>query len=185
MNRDPVVEQVRETIDIVALVAETVELTKQGDFHSGLCPLHADKDPSLRVWEKGNNWKCFGCGESGDCFTWIEKREGIGFREALEILGKRAGLEIQSGPKDDDWETHVGFFHEALLKNESVLARLLDPTGNRGYTMEPIKGARLGYRRHKNGAGYITFPIADTKTAVAKGYRAGLVDRKDAKDPRF
>jgi DNA primase len=79
-------------VDIVELFSEFgVKLKQKGKRYLGLCPWHEDKDPSLSVDREKGLYNCFGCGESGDVFTLVEKMKGFGFKESLAYLKDRAG----------------------------------------------------------------------------------------------
>ncbi|MCL5432485.1 MAG: DNA primase, partial [Patescibacteria group bacterium] len=90
------VSQVREKIDIVQLISEYVPLKKAGRNFKANCPFHGEKTPSFVVSPERQIWHCFGCGKGGDCFTFLMEYESLEFPEALRILAKRVGIEIQS-----------------------------------------------------------------------------------------
>ena len=69
--------RVRAATDLVALVQETVELRPRGHEFWGCCPFHGEKTPSFHIIPATQVWHCFGCGEGGDCFTYIMKRENL------------------------------------------------------------------------------------------------------------
>ena len=70
--------KVRDATDLVALVSETVELRPRGNTDLwGCCPFHGEKTPSFHVIPATQVWHCFGCGEGGDAFTYVMKREGL------------------------------------------------------------------------------------------------------------
>jgi len=89
------VEEIKQRIDIVDLIGSYVELKKAGANHKAICPFHSEKTPSFMVSADKGIFKCFGCGESGDIFTFIEKIEGVDFPEALKILAERAGVKLK------------------------------------------------------------------------------------------
>ena len=99
-------ERVREATDFVSLVGETVQLRERssGDFW-GCCPFHHEKSPSFHVKADTGFWYCFGCGEGGDVFNYVQKREGLDFPDAIRYLADRAGIELHEtghanrGPK--------------------------------------------------------------------------------------
>ena len=70
-------ERVRQATDVLALVGETVELRQRGNSFWGCCPFHQEKSPSFHVDPQTGLWKCFGCGESGDVFAYVMKREAL------------------------------------------------------------------------------------------------------------
>lgn len=88
-------ERIRERIDMVALVSEYVHLKRRGpDDFWGCCPFHDEKSPSFHIRPERGVYKCFGCGKGGDVFRFMEEAEGLTFREALERLASRAGVEV-------------------------------------------------------------------------------------------
>lgn len=90
-------EQIRSSVSILDVVGGYVALKKRGVNHIGLCPFHNEKTPSFNVNESLQIFKCFGCGEGGDVFTFISRIEGLEFREAVEWLAQRAGIPIPRG----------------------------------------------------------------------------------------
>lgn len=94
---DAQVQQVKQKADIVQVVGERVTLKKAGRHFSGLCPFHGEKTPSFTVSPEMQIYKCFGCGEGGDVFSFLQAYEGMTFAEALEFLAKQVGVELTSG----------------------------------------------------------------------------------------
>ena len=92
-DRD-LVERVKDATDLVALVGQAVKLRKAGSAYTGLCPFHSERSPSFQVVPGRNFYHCFGCGKSGDAFSWLMEREGLSFPEAMEQLAQAAGIEI-------------------------------------------------------------------------------------------
>ena len=97
MARDAVAE-VRDRTEIVDLVSNYVQLKKTGRSYKGLCPFHQEKTPSFVVFPESGNFHCFGCGRGGDVFTFYMGVEHVEFREALQELAKRAGIELVNAP---------------------------------------------------------------------------------------
>lgn len=96
-------EQVRDAVDLVALVGEKVALRRAGRSWKGLCPFHAERTPSFTVNPDRQVWHCFGCGKGGDVFAWVTENEKVAFPEALRMLAERAGVELPKtsrGPAD-------------------------------------------------------------------------------------
>lgn len=88
-------EQVRQAVDIVDLVGSYVQLRRQGRNFVALCPWHDDSRPSLQVNPDRQSFKCWVCDYGGDVFSFIMRAEGLEFREALELLAERAGIELR------------------------------------------------------------------------------------------
>src|SRR3990167_7296537 len=99
------VDEVKNKIDIVQIIGESVKLTKAGRNYKGLCPFHNEKTPSFMVTPELQIYKCFGCGESGDVFTFLEKREGTEFYEALTYLAEKAGIKLERKRDDNRSES--------------------------------------------------------------------------------
>ncbi|MCE5266939.1 MAG: DNA primase [Planctomycetaceae bacterium] len=88
-------ERVKQAVDIVDLVGSHIQLRRQGRNYVGLCPWHDDTRPSLQVNPERQSFKCWVCDIGGDVFSFVMKNEGVEFREALEMLADRAGIEIE------------------------------------------------------------------------------------------
>src|SRR5918997_2737737 len=97
MARDAV-QEVRERTDIVELIGAYVGLKKAGRSYKGVCPFHQEKTPSFIVFPDSQNFHCFGCGRGGDAFSFYMGVERAEFREALQELAKRAGVELVNAP---------------------------------------------------------------------------------------
>ena len=89
------VRQVAERISVYEVVSEYVQLRRAGVNYTGLCPFHAEKTPSFNVNPARETFHCFGCGAGGNVFSFIMKIEGVGFPEAVKILARKAGIEIE------------------------------------------------------------------------------------------
>ncbi len=90
------VESIKDRLDIVDIIGEKVVLKKTGRSYKGLCPFHQEKTPSFVVFPDSQHFHCFGCGKSGDLFTFYELSQKVDFREALTELAQRAGVEIEN-----------------------------------------------------------------------------------------
>ncbi len=147
------VKEVKEKTDIVALIGEHVSLKKAGRHWKGLCPFHNEKSPSFTVSPELQLYKCFGCGKSGDVFTFLEEYEGLDFPDALKILATKAGVElipqkgIESGKKEGIYEANdlaAKFYHYILLNDVHGTSSLEYFTERRGLTRETIEAFSLG-----------------------------------------
>src|SRR3990172_5493751 len=89
------VEEVKSKTDIVSIIGERIELKKAGRNYKAPCPFHSEKTPSFIVSPEIQIYKCFGCGESGDVISFLEKYEGMEFYETLKYLAERAGIALK------------------------------------------------------------------------------------------
>jgi DNA primase len=105
-----IIDEVKERLDIVEVVSGYVSLKKAGRNYKGLCPFHTEKTPSFVVFPDTQNWHCFGaCGTGGDIFSFVARQENVEFPEALEILARRAGIELK--PQTDIQKTEADLEH--------------------------------------------------------------------------
>jgi len=130
MDRDAV-REIKDRIDIVEYIGETVPLRKAGRSFKGLCPFHSEKTPSFHVSSERQTYHCFGCGRGGDIFSFVMEREGLDFAEALSMLAERAGVRLERVKSGGErlkgvagaMETALAFFRRSLLGPEGEGAR--------------------------------------------------------------
>ena len=147
------VAEIKSRLPVVEIVGETVVLKKAGSTWKGLCPFHGEKTPSFTVSPERESWHCFGCGEHGDIFTFVMKRDGIDFREALGRLAERAGVELSaSGAREDRrrkrlrdaLEAAIGWYRDVLRQaNQAEPARRY--LAERGFTEETLEQFGIGF----------------------------------------
>ena len=123
------ISEIKNSVNIVDVIGEVVQLTKAGRNFLGLCPFHGEKTPSFNVVEDKQFYHCFGCGRSGDVFKFIEDYRGVSFMEAVQIIGEQAGIPVQALPlaqarpqqadgKQPFYEIHqeaAKFYHAVLM----------------------------------------------------------------------
>ncbi|MFY9645067.1 MAG: CHC2 zinc finger domain-containing protein [Terriglobales bacterium] len=152
-------ESLKQQADIVRIVGDYVRLKKAGAQNfSGLCPFHPEKTPSFSVHATRQFYHCFGCGESGDVFAFIQKVENITFPEAVRLLAQKLGVPMPkmsfSSPAEARdaqlrmalQDVHVratSFFQECLRRPEGANAR--EYLKNRGLDADTIARFRIGY----------------------------------------
>jgi DNA primase len=159
-----IVDQVRSSNDIVDVVSSYVPLKKIGARYRGLCPFHNEKTPSFYVNGSMKIFKCFGCGESGDVFSFIEKIENVGFYEALEILAKRAGITLPERKYDSEGAARRSLKESIAVINKEAATyyymMLRGPKGtkayeylkNRGLSDDTMRNFGLGFAgNYSNG----------------------------------
>lgn len=147
MIPDHAVDEVRSRADIVEIIGEHVALKRSGKDYKGRCPFHEERTPSFFVVPSKGFYKCFGCNESGDVFTFLMKRLGLGFQDAVRYVADRCGIELReaSGGSEDPFR-HLfeanafaqEFFSEALrdaARGREARA-YLDRRGVKGETAE-------------------------------------------------
>ncbi len=148
------VEEVKSKTDIVSIIGDRIELKKAGRNYKTNCPFHGEKTPSFMVSPELQIFKCFGCGEAGDVFSFLEKYEGMEFAEALKYLAERVGIKLekfQDGASSEkekliEVNTQALRFYNYLLLEHPVGKRALDYLlENRGLKIDTIKEFQLGY----------------------------------------
>ncbi|MBP7700513.1 DNA primase [Candidatus Woesebacteria bacterium] len=148
------IQEVKEANDIVEVIGSRISLQRSGSYMRGLCPFHGEKSPSFFVDESLQRFKCFGCGESGDAITFLEKYDGMTFAEALEDLANRAGITLQKFTKTSD-DLHrekilevlslAKQYYHYLLTDHKVGEVAREYLKKRGVTKESIKIFQMGY----------------------------------------
>jgi DNA primase len=128
---DDVVERVRESADAVGIIGEQVKLRRVGSSFRGPCPFHQGKNPNFAVNPRTGFYHCFKCNESGDVITFVRKRMGLDFVEAVKFVGARSGIEVRDvaarregpDPREPLWEV-IGaaaeFFTRTLWEDEAA-----------------------------------------------------------------
>ncbi|MBU1323083.1 DNA primase [Patescibacteria group bacterium] len=148
------IEEVRRKIDIVELISQQVALKKAGRNFKGLCPFHEEKTPSFIVSSERQIFKCFGCQESGDVYSWLIKREGMEFGEALRFLAQKAGVELKDFRPSGDQKikerlleiNHLASeFYHYLLTQHPLGKPALEYLLKRGITKDSMRLFKLGY----------------------------------------
>ncbi len=155
MIPDHVVEEVRSRADIVDIVGEFVSLKKSGKDYKALCPFHDEKTPSFYVVPSKGFYKCFGCGASGDVFSFLMERQGMDFVEAVKHAGRRSGVEVEEVRRsgdDEDPHRHLyevnafaRMFYQDTLWDEDEGAEARRYLEERGIDAEAAERFELGY----------------------------------------
>ena len=151
------IDEIKSKIDIVDLVSEAgVKLRHAGKNYTGFCPFHDNKhSPAFVVWPETGTWRCFGqCNEGGDIFKFVMKREGLDFKEALQKLAARAGVEIKEYERETPQqkeayenlrkllEDAIIYYRSHLFANNDILNYLREKRGLNDSTIETFG---LGY----------------------------------------
>jgi DNA primase len=150
-----VTDEVKQRVDIVEVISRYTQLKRAGAVYKGLCPFHSERTPSFVVFANTGTWRCFGaCGTGGDVITFVMRRENMEFREALELLARQAGIDLE--PQQDNGQAPVrerifaaneaaaAFYESTLLHHPAAESgrRYLE---RRGIDADTRTGFRLGY----------------------------------------
>ena len=150
------VDEVKQKVDILDIVSQYVKLTKAGKMYRGLCPFHSEKHGSFFVYPEQQSWHCFGaCATGGDVFSFVMKKEGLDFGEALRLLARRAGVvlpespELQAKGKEKDRLYEINqvtaeYYHEQLNKSEAARTAR-EYSAKRGLSQKTIDDFELGF----------------------------------------
>ena len=145
-----VVQQIKDKLNIIDVIAPYVELKRSSKNFVGRCPFHQEKTPSFNVSPDRGMYHCYGCGVGGDVFNFVQAMEGVDFKESLKILAVKAGVELV--PEDPQKRTERDRFYGALeaatifysdaLEKETEALQYLEA---RGVKAETIAKWRIGY----------------------------------------
>ncbi len=150
------IEQIRQVANIIEIASLYTTLRKRGKKHVGLCPFHAEKDPSFTVDGDKQLFHCFGCGAGGDVFTLVMEKENLSFPEAVKFLAERFHIPLprqtRLSPEALKLEERIfkvneaalGFFRKSLYQSKEGEAAL-DYLKKRGFTPEILETLRVGY----------------------------------------
>lgn len=153
---DEIIDEVRQTNDIVDIISQYVHLKRSGRNYFGLCPFHNEKSPSFSVSPDKQIFHCFGCGVGGNVFTFLTKIEGISFVEAVQTLAERSNIQLPTFENNGDSareelkakvykvnEFTAKYYHEKLYKPESKIAQ--EYIKGRKLTNETLKAFQIGF----------------------------------------
>jgi DNA primase len=189
MIPDDKIAEVRERAGIVEVISDYISLKKSGANFQGLCPFHGEKTPSFNVNPGRGIFHCFGCGVGGNALTFVMKMEGISFPEAVKLLAKRVGVEIEEraptsseirrkSEKDEQLKivaTAAGYYSRLLAQGtEGSAARKY--LARRGVNEEIFAPYRLGCASEK-WDGLATF-LKQNGVSLEQVEKLGLIKRK-------
>ena len=191
---DEAKNRVREAADIVQVIGEFVELKKAGTRYTGLCPFHAEKTPSFSVNPQGQFFHCFGCGESGDVFSFVMKYNRLSFPEALKELARRYHIDLPEPSLTGAEKRRVRLREKLYLVNEQAAkiyqqylaeAPAADMArrylSERGVPPEAVRSFRLGYAPGpgEGGWNFILSRLQGLNIDPADVEQAGLAVKKE------
>lgn len=151
------INQIKQAVNIVDVIGESVALTKNGRNFLGLCPFHGEKTPSFNVVEDKQFYRCFGCGKSGDVFRFIEDYRGISFVDSVAVVAEKAGIVLEQegvrlsseraeNPHQSLYAIYgaAATFYHALLMTTKMGEAARQYLYNRGLSDQVIKHFQLG-----------------------------------------
>lgn len=149
-----VVDEIKRRVDFAEYIGRVVALQKSGRNLKGLCPFHTERTPSFYVFPDRGHWRCFGaCGEGGDIFTFLQKREGLDFRAALRELAREAGIELSAEDAERRSRADhlsaivsaaVDFYQRCFREGQGAEARAY-VFEKRGFTPEAVDAFQIGW----------------------------------------
>ena len=155
-----VIDDIKAKVDVVEEIGLVVVLHKSGKTLKGVCPFHNERTPSFYVFPENQSWHCFGCNEHGDIFTFVQKHQGLDFREALEYLAQKAGVPLEDHSGRDPEEERAAsaarerlrklnddamlWFHQLLLRSREA-SEARNYVQSRGITVDTVINFGLGY----------------------------------------
>ena len=190
------VDEIKQRLDIVEVLSSYVpDLKKSGRNFKAVCPFHSEKTPSFFVFPERQSWHCFGaCGTGGDMFAFVMRKEGVDFKEALNILAERAGVavvqrKLDEGKSEADRlkeinEVAAEYYHNLLFRSaggQSTREYLI----RRGVSEKTMRQFLIGYsqdswdslRQELMKRGYHENELTAAGLLVSKEKEAGTYDR--------
>ena len=183
-SRDQI-EEIKSRLDIVDVIGKYLPLKKAGKNYTAKCPFHTEKTPSFMVSPELQRYKCFGCGENGDIFTFVQKIENIDFPEALEKLSKEAGVTLTRQKANTFFERleeinrKAAIYFYKQLKDPKNIQALNYVKEERGITDESIKNFGIGYA--PGGLGLLNYIQKENKYTKSELLQSGLFVEKEGK----
>ena len=152
------IDRVRDAVDMVQLVGEKTDLRRVGTRWTGLCPFHDERTPSFSVNAEEKLYYCFGCGEGGDAFKFVQQTEALEFQEAVELLAERSGVRVEREEDDPAAEQRrrrrerlhslldrAASFYSAYFRDSAEARPARDYLASRGLSDDVLDEFRVGY----------------------------------------
>lgn len=176
-----ILQEIKEKLDIVEFIGGYVELKRVGSYYRGLCPFHQERNPSFFVSPERQMFKCFGCGAAGDVITFYMRIENLEFKEAVERLAEKLGLELDISQKETDFQeikkileiNRIALnYYKKTLKD---VKEALDYLKKRGLKDETIEYFDLGYANEGN---FLRDFLLSLGYDIEEIQKAGLLNEK-------
>ncbi|MEK7167907.1 MAG: DNA primase, partial [Patescibacteria group bacterium] len=179
------IEEIKAKVDLIDFIGSYIKLTPAGVNYKAPCPFHNEKTPSFMANKAKQIWKCFGCNEGGDIFTFLMKIEGLEFPEALKILAQRAGVTLsRSNPEvsskknrlHDLTDLTARYWHKILLES-SQAEKVREYLKQRNVSDDAIEDFKIGYAV-ESWDNLIDF-LTKKGFGIEEVFSAGLAVRKE------
>ena len=186
IDREALTKQIKEANDIVDVVGSYVNLQPAGAKFKGLCPFHDDQRPSFDVDPRFQNYRCWACGKFGDVFTFIQDMERVDFREAREVLARRAGITLEKTADSPQNRGRALMLEVVRWAAEEYHACLLDAPfaeaarkylGERRLSGETVRKYGLGFA--PGGGAWLVDRASKAKIAFDILEQVGLIAQRD------
>lgn len=187
MIQQEIITEIRNRAQIIDIVSELVVLKRTGKDYKGLCPFHTEKTPSFHVNPEKNIFKCFGCGEGGNVFVFVQKTKQVNFVDAVRFLAQKTGVQlIESRADQEGYDRRSAMlmlyqqaaeYYSRLLTESDEGAHARDYLVNRGIDANTIERFKLGYAPMA-WDGLLSYLIEANKSSPETLEQAGLVRRK-------
>ena len=154
MIPDELIEQVRDSVDLVSLIGETVDLKRTGADYRGPCPFHGGQHRNFAVIPRKGRFYCFVCKAAGDVFTWYMKRTGMDYPTAVREAARKAGIVIPEGPAREGPDPREPLFQAVAVAHDWFVRQLREAPdaedartylGGRGLDLDTVGPFEFGY----------------------------------------
>ncbi len=185
---DTTIQEIKDRLNIVDVISSYIQVKRAGTYFKALCPFHNEKTASFSISPQRQVWHCFGCGEGGDVFSFVQKYENMEFRDVLKILADRAGVKLpEYHPQDKHLEDEkerlvrinafaARFYHELLLKDRRAQGAR-EYLQRRGLNEATIKQWQVGYAPDEFHA--LEQALLTKKVPLADLVKAGVSTRNE------
>lgn len=182
--------EINAKVDLLAYVSQFATLKKRGREYVGLCPFHSEKTPSFSLNAEKGLWHCYGCGKGGDLIKFVETMENVDFSGALELLAKRAGIELRESPGDRRRRSEREAIFEANAAARSYFVASLKRSDaarayleRRGIKAETAERFSIGYA--PDAWDGVTSALRNAGIDLALAERAGLIRARPQGDGHY
>lgn len=179
------IEEVRDRASIVDVISEYIPLTKRGINYVGLCPFHSEKTPSFTVNSEKRIFYCFGCNASGNAITFVMKKDGLAFPDAVRSIAQKYGIKIEESRSGQGPDPREALYASLKAAAEFFMRELKSTEGRgalaylkkRGYEGEIVQGFSIGYA--PNGWDALINHLKKSNIPLDAAFSSGLIVKKE------